>query len=373
MTQNQDLRAELLCRFERDQAARGAAGAAQLEAMTRVDAENLPWLKQVIAEIGWPGESDVGVDGAHAAWLLAQHADADPQFQRRCLDLLIVAAEQGEATKVEVAYLTDRVLLAEGKPQEFGTQATGENGRWVPRRLRDPDTVDQRRAAVPLEPMADYLARMTDLYGPNQAGYQTADLRRVVLTHFHPDHIGAAADIAGWGEIEVLAHQADAPFIRAEAVGPPPDLADWERPLYDQVTSQVTRPATREKAAEPPAPPRIDRELSDGDELGFGDGAVAVAVPGHTPGSVAIYLPRHQVLFAGDAAARTPDGTVICGVFNVNRGQAASSFRQLAVLSVDVACFGHGEPLVHDATAALRAAAQRLPAGTGHRHSGPGR
>jgi glyoxylase-like metal-dependent hydrolase (beta-lactamase superfamily II) len=196
----------------------------------------------------------------------------------------------------------------------------------------------------------------------HQAGYQTADLRRVLLTHFHPDHIGGAADIAGRGEIEVLAHQADAPFIRAEAAGPSPDLADWERPLYDQVTSQVTSeatgPATRQDAA---APPRIDRELSDGDELGFGDGAVAVAVPGHTPGSIAIYLPRHRVLFAGDAAARTPDGTAICGVFNVDRAQAASSFRRLAALSVDVACFGHGEPIVHDATAALRAAAQRLP------------
>jgi glyoxylase-like metal-dependent hydrolase (beta-lactamase superfamily II) len=191
----------------------------------------------------------------------------------------------------------------------------------------------------------------------HQAGYQTADLRRVVLTHFHADHVGAAADIAGWGEVAVLAHQADAPFIRAEAVGPPPDLADWERPRYGQVTSQTPS----QEAAEPPAPPRIDRELSDGDELGFGDGAVAVAVPGHTPGSVAIYLPRHQVLFAGDAAARGPDGTVICGVFNVDRAQAASSFRKLSALSVDVACFGHGEPLVHDATAAMRAAAQRLP------------
>jgi glyoxylase-like metal-dependent hydrolase (beta-lactamase superfamily II) len=63
----------------------------------------------------------------------------------------------------------------------------------------------------------------------HQAGYETADLRRLVLTHFHPDHIGAAADIAGWGDVEVLAHHADAPFIRARAAGPPPDLADAER------------------------------------------------------------------------------------------------------------------------------------------------
>ena len=51
-------------------------------------------------------------------------------------------------------------------------------------------------------------------------------------------------------------------------------------------------------------------------------GARAIPVPGHTRGSVALYLPRHQVLFTGDAAARSPDGTVTCGVFNVDRAQS---------------------------------------------------
>jgi glyoxylase-like metal-dependent hydrolase (beta-lactamase superfamily II) len=199
----------------------------------------------------------------------------------------------------------------------------------------------------------------------HQAGYQPADLRRLVLTHFHPDHVGAAADIIGWGEVEVLAHHADAPFIRGEAAGPPPDLADWERPLYDQVVGQVpAEPAEPPESAgprEPVVPPRVDRELGDGDELGFGDGAVTVAVPGHTPGSIAVYLPKHQVLFAGDAAARGPNGRVI-SVFNADRAEAAASFRRLAGLSAAVACFGHGEPLTRDAAATLQAAAQSLPA-----------
>jgi Metallo-beta-lactamase superfamily len=149
------------------------------------------------------------------------------------------------------------------------------------------------------------------------------------------------------GRGEVLAHHADAPFIRAGAAGPAPDLADWERPIYQQVMSQ--------RPAEPLTPPRIDHEIEDGDELGFGDGAVAVAVPGHTPGSIALYLPRHRVLFTGDAAARSPDGKVICGIFNVNRAQAAASLRRLAYLDATIACFGHGEPLTRDAAAEMQA------------------
>jgi len=162
---NPDLRAELLRRAARDQEARRQAER-DWEPVAAVDAENLPWLQQVIAETGWPGRSLVGEDGAHAAWLLAQHADRDPAFQRACLTLMTEAAGQGEASPSEVAYLTDRVLLAEGQPQEYGTQLAGRDGRWQPRQLRDPGTVDQRRATAGLGPIADYLAGMASQLGP---------------------------------------------------------------------------------------------------------------------------------------------------------------------------------------------------------------
>ncbi|HLK74660.1 MAG TPA: DUF6624 domain-containing protein [Streptosporangiaceae bacterium] len=148
------LRAELLRRMDIDQAARHAR---DMAAVAAADADNLPWLQQVVAEHGWPGASMVGTDGAHAAWLLAQHADRDPAFQRECLGLLAAAVEAGEATRSELAYLTDRVLLAEGQPQEYGTQVTVRDGQHVPNNLRDPDTADQRRAAMDLTPLADYL------------------------------------------------------------------------------------------------------------------------------------------------------------------------------------------------------------------------
>ena len=98
----QDLRAELLHRSEQDHAVR-CMPEPDWEIVATVDADNLAWLKEVVAEVGWPGQTMVGEDGAHAAWLLAQHADQDPAFQLRCLELLTQAVASGEAAPAALA------------------------------------------------------------------------------------------------------------------------------------------------------------------------------------------------------------------------------------------------------------------------------
>ncbi|WP_329173578.1 MBL fold metallo-hydrolase [Streptomyces sp. NBC_01477] len=180
-------------------------------------------------------------------------------------------------------------------------------------------------------------------------GRDPADLRQVVLTHFHHDHTGSAAEIRAWGGVEVLAHRLEAPVVRGEAAGAPPVFSDWERALFDSLPPL------------PPAPPvAVDRAVEDGDPLGFGGGAEAVWVPGHTDGSIAVYLPGPRVLFTGDTAANV-EGRTMPGVFNSDPARALGSFRRLAALDVDVACFGHGDPIAGGAAAALRAAAEALP------------
>jgi hypothetical protein len=164
----QDLRAELLRRQKIDQAARRGVDRGPPERAARlleVDADNTAWLKRVIETVGWPGCSLVGDDGAHAAWLLAQHADRDPDFQRRCLELLEWAVAEKEASPLDLAYMTDRVHVNSGTPQAYGTQLTARDGRFVVQRLQAPDSVDARRAAVGLEPLDDYLRRAADRYG----------------------------------------------------------------------------------------------------------------------------------------------------------------------------------------------------------------
>ncbi|MFB8396850.1 MBL fold metallo-hydrolase [Streptomyces yangpuensis] len=180
-------------------------------------------------------------------------------------------------------------------------------------------------------------------------GLRPGRLERIVLTHCHRDHVGAAGELASrWGA-RVLAHRLDAPVIRGERPVPEPVLLDWEIPLYEHGLTVPGAPPTR-----------VDRELEDGDALGFGDGAYVVHAPGHTHGSIGIHLPHHGVLFAGDCIAAV--GPLMLGVFNVDRGRAVESFRRLAGLGPSVACFGHGDPLTVDTAPALAKAAAETPA-----------
>jgi hypothetical protein len=161
------LRAELLRRRDLDQAARGAfAGAPEDKAHIIVmDDANTAWLRTILDRVGWPGRTLVGSDAAHAAWLIAQHADRHPAFQRRCLKLLERAVACGEAATADLAHLTDRVLLARGEPQLYGTQVSARAEGFVAARLCDPETVDARRAAMGLPPLADHPARAHERFG----------------------------------------------------------------------------------------------------------------------------------------------------------------------------------------------------------------
>jgi hypothetical protein len=165
---DEELRAELLARRDEDQrirrkAAESAPGPHMpspplLTEWQRIDQANTRWLAELTDRMGWPGRTLVGKDGAHAAWLLAQHSDAE--HQRRFLGLLRAVVAVGEASARDLAYLEDRVRVFSGQPQLYGTQFSYEQDGLKPHPVEDPEHLDQRRATVGLGPFAEYEAQM---------------------------------------------------------------------------------------------------------------------------------------------------------------------------------------------------------------------
>lgn len=159
-----ELRDELLRMEREDQAVRAALSSAPMPTkdaesrMLSTDAANTARLKEIMREHGgFPAAADVGRDGVAAAWLLVQHADRDPAFQQQILPQLAGLGEADGISREQIALLTDRVFLAQGKPQQYGSQYSGNPGdRLVMRPVEDPARLDERRARMHMMPSATY-------------------------------------------------------------------------------------------------------------------------------------------------------------------------------------------------------------------------
>jgi hypothetical protein len=164
---NENLRRRLLDLIRRDDEVRERLAASgdlfdgyhpEMQAVHDANAEALA---AIIDAGGWPDAAAAGEDGAEAAWRIAQHAIGRPEFMRGALALIEQTAARGAAPAWQIAYLTDRIRVFEGRPQLYGTSFDwNEAGEMAPNPIEEPDRVEERRAAMGLPPLAETAARI---------------------------------------------------------------------------------------------------------------------------------------------------------------------------------------------------------------------
>ena len=131
-------------------------------AVLTIDAENRAWFRPVLESCGWPAQSVVGEQAAVAAWLIAQHADMDPGFQRYAADKLKSAVLVGEAQGERLALLVDRNRRLQKQPQVYGMQFNIQNNaKIVFLQVEAPELLNLRRKEIGLEPFSCYVNSVT--------------------------------------------------------------------------------------------------------------------------------------------------------------------------------------------------------------------
>jgi hypothetical protein len=155
--------------------ASGELGGEYVPKMEDVHKRNATRLRELIDLHGWPAEDIAGKDGSEAAWLIAQHAIGEPEFQRYVLQILRASTAKGDVPAWHAAYLEDRIAMYEDRPQRYGTQWMDDprDGRTRPWTIADPKNVDALRAEVGLEPL-----RPVPEPGPELAAEERENLER---------------------------------------------------------------------------------------------------------------------------------------------------------------------------------------------------
>ena len=167
------------------------------------------------------------------------------------------------------------------------------------------------------------------------AGIDPASIKRVIMTHTHLDHIGCLP--------EILEAIPGAELWVHEEEGNPLEQGD-ERIVYgmemfrSMCQSQYGIPDGRFKF-------KVHRVLADGDVLELGGSSWQVLhIPGHSPGSIALYDAVRKILIPGD----TVYADYAIGRFDLHGAsgsQLRNSLARLAELDVDILLPGHNRIL----------------------------
>jgi len=169
-------------------------------------------------------------------------------------------------------------------------------------------------------------------------GHDPADVAFIVVTHHHPDHTGSLRELRALTEAQVVAHAAETHLGRhgRARLSPGRHLGEWARrwlPRFLRLGGT-----------------RVDKTVQDGDVIPALEGLQVIHTPGHSPGSICLYLPERKVLFTGDLILNNGDRlSRPLPSLGTARRQYEESLRRVLALDFETACFSHGRPIIEGA------------------------
>jgi len=180
-------------------------------------------------------------------------------------------------------------------------------------------------------------------------GFGPADIKRIVITHGHVDHIGGLKALCDETRAEVMAGEADADVIEGKKPMVVPKM-----PFPMSLLVLVLRPFFKF------TPARVDRRLKDGDTIPVLGGLTVVGLPGHSPGSIGLYSPSKKLLFSGDALRMKGEEFTKPLNYDQNKAQSLASIKKMGSLDYEIMFSGHSQPIMAGASKKAAAFAEKL-------------
>lgn len=184
-------------------------------------------------------------------------------------------------------------------------------------------------------------------------GLEPRDVRRVLITHAHPDHVGALPELVRETGAEVWSSRLERPVIEGAIPVPVPPAGS-----VGGLAGLIRPPPTFFKRVP------VARELRDSEVLAeVFDGLHVLATPGHAPGHLSFWHPERRLIILGDVimnipfSMRLPLASVTCDM-----AENIRSIGRVARLEPQIACFGHGRPMVVDTARRVKEFAQKVGA-----------
>lgn len=132
-----------------------------------VDSTNLITLKTLFSQFGFPGIAEYGKKTSRQYVLLIQRADPDPKFQEKVLIAMKQKVDEANASAADYAFLVDLVRTNTNRRQLYGTQVrlNEDTSKLILKPVEDPERLNERRKALGLGTIEEYLKTMEERYG----------------------------------------------------------------------------------------------------------------------------------------------------------------------------------------------------------------